>query len=76
MTCGKKKEKINSKKKEEREGTTTTTTYSDATKRTTLPTTVTQAKLPSPDMHITIIQFMYHAHFENMINPGSYESGK
>lgn len=71
MTCVKKKEIIYNKRKEEREGTPIT--YSDATKKTTLPTTATQAKLPTPDMHITIIQCTYHAHFKNMINPGSYE---
>lgn len=69
MTCGK-KEIINKKRKEEKEGTFT---YTEDTKKSLSAPAVNQGKVPTPDTHITIIQCMYHAHFENLINPGSYE---
>lgn len=70
ISCLKRKEIISNKRKEEREGILT---YTEATKKNTLPTNISHAKIPNPDTHITIIQCMYHAHFENMVNPGSYE---
>lgn len=70
MSCGKKKEIINNKRKEERDSPNT---YSEAARKNFPNTTLSQPKIPTPDTHIKILQCMYHAHFENMINPGCYE---
>ena len=69
MSCRKRKEFINTKRREEKERPSS---YVSALKQG-LTHELPKVNFPDTDVHIKILQCMYHANINNMVQPGTYE---